>query len=74
MTSFVICTPRYMQARERNANNISVGISEGMRQLGRSSRRQEDDNKMNLIKQDGRVWAGFIWLWVGTKGKMLQTR
>jgi hypothetical protein len=51
---------------KRNAYNILLGKPEGNRPLGRPRRRWEDN-----IKMDGVVWAGLIWLRIGTTGGLL---
>jgi hypothetical protein len=54
------------------AYNILVGRPEGRRPLGRPRRRWEDNIKMDLgeIGFGGDV-DGFIWLRIGTGGKLL---
>jgi hypothetical protein len=51
---------------KRNACRILVGKLEGNESLGRPRRRLVDN-----IKMDGVVWAGLIWLRIGTSGRLL---
>jgi hypothetical protein len=55
----------------RNAYCVSVGRPEGKRPL----RRRRSDCRIILEwilgKYDGRLWAGFIWLRIGTSGGSL---
>jgi hypothetical protein len=53
-----------------NTYRIFVRISEGKRPLGRHRRRWEDSIKMNL-KDNGRVWTGFVWVTIGSIGGLL---
>jgi hypothetical protein len=53
---------------KRNAYRILLGKPEGNRPLGRPRLRWEDNIKMALQKLDGVVWAGLIWLRIGTGG------
>jgi hypothetical protein len=43
-----------------------VGRPEAKRSLVGSSRRLEDDIKMDLKKWDGEPWTGLIWFSIGT--------
>jgi hypothetical protein len=54
----------------RNAHKILVVIDEE-RQLGRPSRRWEDDNKMYLKGIRFEDWTGFIWLRIGSISRLL---
>jgi hypothetical protein len=49
-----------------------VGRPEGRRLLGRPRRRWEDNIKMDLqeVGWEG-VWTGWIWLRIGTGGRLL---
>jgi hypothetical protein len=51
-----------------NACSVLVGKYAGKSQLGNRRCRWEDDMKKGLKKQDERVWAGLIWLKIGTRG------
>jgi hypothetical protein len=51
----------------RNACNIIVGKLEGKRHLGRPGSRWNG----NLDQILGKVWTGFIWLRIGTSGRLL---
>jgi len=51
----------------RNLLKMLVGKSERKRPLGRP-RRRWDDIRMDLSKCVERVWAGFMWLSIGTSG------
>jgi hypothetical protein len=56
----------------RNVCKIFVGKPEGKRSLGRPRYRWEDNiNTYILEKWEGRVWIVFIWLSVGTGGRLL---
>jgi hypothetical protein len=44
---------------------------EGKRLLGRPGRRWEDDIRMDLSKIGLKVWAEFIWLWIGITGGLV---
>jgi hypothetical protein len=55
---------------EKWANNL-VGKQKGKRPLGRPTRRQEDNIKMDLWEIEFGVWIGFIWLRIGTGGRLL---
>jgi hypothetical protein len=56
---------------EKNAYRILVGKPEGKRPLGRPRIRWEDDIRVDFEKYDGVVWTGFIWLAVGTNGRIV---
>lgn len=51
-----------------NVYRVLVGTNEGNRSLGRAWRRWEDNNKIDLKRQDERLWIGFIWLMIVTNG------
>jgi hypothetical protein len=55
----------------RNAYRILVGKPEGKRSLGRPRHRWVNNIKIILERQDGVVWAGLIWLRIGTSGGIL---
>jgi hypothetical protein len=55
---------------EQNAYRSLVETPEETLPLERPSRVLEDNIKMEL-KQDGRVLSGFIWLKVGSSGRLL---
>jgi hypothetical protein len=55
---------------KRNYYRVLVGKSRGKRPLGRL-RHKWKDIKMDLKKEDGRVWTKFIWLRIGTSGRLL---
>jgi hypothetical protein len=57
--------------KKRNAYRILVGKPEGQRPLGRPRCRWKDNIQMDLREYDGVVWTGFIWLRVGTGGRLL---
>jgi hypothetical protein len=52
----------------------SVGKSEGNSLLGRPKQRCEDNIKMDLEKQSGRVWTVFIWFSIGTSQWLILVR
>jgi hypothetical protein len=54
----------------RNAYRILMGKSEEKRPLGIPRRRWVDNIKIE-IGWDGMVWAGSIWLRIGTSGGLL---
>jgi hypothetical protein len=56
---------------KRNAYGILVGKPEGKRPLGRPRHRWVDNIKIDIEKVDGMVWIGFIWLRIGTSGRLL---
>jgi hypothetical protein len=51
----------------RNTYKISVGKPEGKGPVERTRRRWKFNIK-RILKKDVRVWAGFIWLGIGTTG------
>ena len=53
----------------RGVCRILVGKHKGKRPLGRPRRRWEDNIKMDL--QEVGVWAGLMWLRIGTVGRHL---
>jgi hypothetical protein len=55
----------------RGAYRILVGRPEGRRPLGRPRRRWEDNIKMDLQEVGWGAWTGFIWLRIGTGGRLL---
>jgi hypothetical protein len=52
--------------KRRNVHTISVAKPEGNRPLGRHRGKWEDNIKIDLTKLDGMIWAGFVWLRIGT--------
>jgi hypothetical protein len=54
----------------RNEYKISVGKLKG-RELERPRRRLEDNIRLDLRKQGGKVWSAFIWFRTGTSGGSL---
>jgi hypothetical protein len=58
---------------KRNAYRILVGKPEGKRPVGRPRRRWVDNIKMDHreIGWDGVDWIGWIWLRIGTTGRLL---
>ena len=56
---------------KRNACRILVGKGEGKKPLGRSGVGGRMILKWILKEYFGRVWIGFIWLRIGTSGRML---
>jgi hypothetical protein len=55
----------------RNAYGKLVGEPEGERPLGRPRSRWVDNIKMDLREIGWMVWAGSIWLRIGTSGGLL---
>jgi hypothetical protein len=55
----------------RNAYSILVGKPERKRSLGRPTSRCEDNIRMDLREIVLGVWAGFIWVTLGTSGWLL---
>jgi hypothetical protein len=55
---------------KRNAYRLLVGKPEERRPLGRPRRRWLDNIRMDLA-EDGMMWTGFVWLRIGTGGKLL---
>jgi hypothetical protein len=62
-----------MNGEKNNAYRIFLGKLEGKRPLGRPRSRWVDNIKLDLreIGWDGMVWAGLIWLKIGTSGRLL---
>jgi hypothetical protein len=56
---------------KRNACRILAGKPEGKRPLGRPRRRWVDNIKVDLREIGRMVWAGSIWLRIGTSGGLL---
>jgi hypothetical protein len=52
----------------RNACNILVGKPERKIPLGRTKHRWKESNRRDLMKQGWKVWTGFIWLRIETRG------
>jgi hypothetical protein len=55
----------------RGAYRVLVGRLEEMRPLGRPRSRWEDNIKMDLQEVGWGAWTGFIWLRIGTGGRLL---
>jgi hypothetical protein len=54
-----------------NAYSILVGKPEGNIPLVKSTRRCEDNIRMDLMEIKWRLWTGFVWLKIGTSGALL---
>jgi hypothetical protein len=54
-----------------NTYKILDGNPEGKRPLGIYRRRLEDNIRMDLREIRWKLWTGFIWLRVGTSGRLL---
>jgi len=52
----------------RGVFRVLVGKPEGMKPLGRSRHRWEDNIKMDLQEVGCGVWTGLSWLRIGTGG------
>jgi hypothetical protein len=50
---------------------VLVGKPEGKRPLERHRHRWEVNINMDIRKEGGRVWTGFIWLRIWTGGGLL---
>jgi hypothetical protein len=61
----VVCTEEM-----RNAYKILIGRLERKRSFRRRSHRWEDDIKMGPSERGWRVWIAFIWLRIGTGGRL----
>jgi hypothetical protein len=59
---------------ERNMYRSLVGKPEGKRPLGISRRRWVNNIRMDLVKVDGVMWTGLVWLRIGTGGELLRIR
>jgi hypothetical protein len=57
-----------------NTYRVFVGRSERKRPLVRSRHRSEDNIPMEIKKQDGRVWTGFIRLRTWTSFRSLRKK
>jgi hypothetical protein len=55
----------------RGAYNILVGKPEGWRPLGRPWHKWEDNIRWILGKWGLGMWIGFMWLRIGTCGRLL---
>jgi hypothetical protein len=58
---------------ERNVYNVLVGKPEGKKPLGKPRCRREDGIRIDLRREivwGGGVWSGFIWLELGTTGRL----
>jgi hypothetical protein len=56
---------------KRNAYRLLVGKPEGNRPLGRPRRRWVNDIRMDLGEVRWVMWAGLVWLRIGTGGELL---
>jgi len=72
---FVLFT-RYCSTHGETWNLATVIVinPEGNELLARSRCRWENSIKTNKIKQSVSVWTGFIWLRIGTSGRLLWRR
>ena len=63
-----------LTGERRGVYRVLVGIPEGQRLLGRPKCKQEDNIKVGLqeVAWGGEAWTGFIWLTIGTQGRLLQ--
>jgi hypothetical protein len=50
--------------------NAFIRKHNGKRPHGRFGHRWEDNIKMDLKEIGGRIWTGFIWLRIGTSGRL----
>jgi hypothetical protein len=57
--------------KKRNAYRSLVGKAEGERLIGRRKRRWVDNIRMDLGEVGGVMWAGLVWLRIGTSGGLL---
>jgi hypothetical protein len=55
---------------KRNVYRLLVGKTEGKRPLGRQRRRWMNSIKMELL-ENRMLWAGLVWLRIGTGGELL---
>jgi hypothetical protein len=55
----------------RNPYKISMEKTEGKSPLGRNRHRWKNNTKIDFGEIDVVVWTGFIWLRMGTSGKLL---
>jgi hypothetical protein len=60
-----------LYSTEGGAYQVLLENSEGKRPLERPRLTREDNIKIDLKKQDTKVWTGFIWLKIGTSGRLL---
>jgi hypothetical protein len=63
--------PCSTNGEKRNAYRLLVGEPQGKRPLGRPSHRWVDNIRMDLGGWDGVMWAGLVWLRIGTGGELL---
>jgi hypothetical protein len=59
------------KGKKRNACRVLVGKPEERGPLGRPRCRLGIVLRWILEKLDGMIWTGFIWLRIGTSGKLL---
>jgi hypothetical protein len=57
----------------RNVYESSVGKLKGKRPLGRLGRWREDI-RIDLKRNVGRLWSGYVWIRIGTSGGVLWTQ
>jgi hypothetical protein len=60
----------YVSSMDRRAYEVFVGNLTGKRPLGRPRRRWKDNITVDL-KENVRVWNGFMWLRIGACGALL---
>jgi hypothetical protein len=60
-----------MNGAKRNVYRLLVGKPEGKRSLGKPRQRWVDNLRWILEREDGVVWTGLVWLWIGTSGELL---
>jgi hypothetical protein len=63
--------PCSTNGEKKNAYRLLVGKLEGKRPLGRPRRRWVDNIRMVLVRWDGVMWTGLVWLRKGTGGELL---
>jgi hypothetical protein len=51
---------------KRNVYRLLVEKPEGRRPLGRPGRRWLNNIKIDLVRSDGVMWTGLVWLRIGT--------
>jgi hypothetical protein len=56
---------------KRNVYRLFLGKPEGKRPLGRPRRRWVHNIRWILERWDGVIWAGLVWLRIGTGGELL---
>jgi hypothetical protein len=58
---------------KKNAYKILVRKPEGKRLCGRPRCRWENNIRTDLQETGGKVWTDYIWLRIGTSGRLLST-